>query len=906
MKLLSKAALVGVSLFALVGPAYAQVTKAPDDAEKESAEDEDIVVTGTLIRGTTVTGSQTITVGAEDIAGKGATSTNEILGLIPQVTNTFNGRFEGDPRGVSAGISISKPNLRNIPSSNTTSGGLTLVLADGLRMTPVGVNQASIDVDIIPGSVIAGIDAVTDGGSSLYGADAVGGVLNFRTLRKFDGIKVDANYGFGTTIAGYNAWDGAITAGKSWANGNAYISVSHYNRDGILNGETSFSNGTVYNAAGVPSVTFTQCPSPVGTATGWFRFGPGAAQFTNTPFRADVGTQAIGTPCSQIEAASFLPKQKRTSVFGALTQEFSDTVDLRVTGYYTKRDTEIAGFPRGFTSAGSTLTTGALVGAQFPGAAVGSVTLVPGGTGFSFSVNPAYRNTPTRLGFDTWGVTPELTVKFGSDWQLRTSAHFGRSNNFTDFPGVDGVKAQAYITGGPGIAAGQLDPLNAAAASAAVINDITNYETSQDTKQQLFLVRSIADGTLFALPGGDAKIAVGVEYQQNKADSRLNAGPIGSLDSLPFMKASRNSKSAFAEISLPITSFAEVNGSVRHDSYSDFGSTTNPSIGLSLKPVSGFRLFGHWNTSFNAPTAVDDLNIATGRFVCGIYTAGGTPSQRPTDPLGRDTSRQGTCAMVLQGSSPGLKPQTANAWAVGFEATAIEGLRFGGEFYSIDVKNALGTLNPSVTSTYTTNPNLYTYNVTAAGYAAVLATLTNGSQLAAQQMASNIAIIVDTRTTNLNAAKIQGVDFHATLNAGDFTLGVAGTRQTKAIITNGGVTSNRLGIGSGKLLATSFLGWKKGEFSSRVTVNYTGSFTDEANNNLGVAETAKAFIVTNLNLGFDFDKPNGFASGLSLRLIVDNLFSVKPQTVRRLNTNNPTFLNYTLGRVVKVGASLKF
>ena len=66
------------------------------------------------------------------------------------------------------------------------------------------------------------------------------------------------------------------------------------------------------------------------------------------------------------------------------------------------------------------------------------------------------------------------------------------------------------------------------------------------------------------------------------------------------------------------------------------------------------------------------------------------------------------CALVLQGSSPGLKPQTADSWAAGLEITPARGFRIGGEFYSINVKNALGTLNPSVTSTYTTNPDLYT------------------------------------------------------------------------------------------------------------------------------------------------------------------------------------------------------
>ncbi len=420
------------------------------------------------------------------------------------------------------------------------------------------------------------------------------------------------------------------------------------------------------------------------------------------------------------------------------------------------------------------------------------------------------------------------------------------------------------------------------------------------------------------LPGGDAKVAVGIEYQQNKADSRLATGTIDLVETLPYRKASRNAKSIFGELTLPITSFLDLNGSVRYDDYSDFGSTTNPNVGFALKPFDGLKIFGHWNTSFNAPTAIDTLAIGTGRFACGIYTAGSVnPAQRPTDqsvlsggtlPL-RDTSRQGTCALVLQGSGPGLKPQTAESWAVGFEAKPVEGVRLGGLYYSIDVKNALGTLNPSVTSTYLTNPDLYTYNITAPQYAAVLATLGNGAALATQQPSSNIAIVVDTRISNLNAASIEGIDlnFDMTMNAGNsqLTLGTAGTFQTKAIITNGGVAQDRLGIESPRMRASTWLALKNGGFSSRLTVNYLSSFRDGAINNLSRVERVNAFVLTDLAFGYNFEGSGGPLNGLSLRLNIDNAFDKKPQTIRRLNTNNPSFNNWTLGRVIKLGASFK-
>jgi iron complex outermembrane recepter protein len=921
-----KASRVKLSLLAatalcatMVTPAWAQDEAPAEDAGEDK---EEIVVVGTLIRGAEVVGSQTISLGTEEIAIQAASSTNEMLSAVPQIAS-FGGRFEGDPRGIAgSGRSIARPNLRSLPSADTTSGALTLLLADGMRLTPVGVNQAAVDPDLLPAAVIQGVDVVTDGGSSLYGADAVAGVINFRTLRTFEGIKVDGNYGFGTTLKSYKTWDAAITAGQSWDSGNAYVSVSHSNRDEVLNGDTDWSNGIVYNAAGVPRVTFTQCNAPQQTVTRWGRFGPGATQFTSNPLFAGAGPASLGTGCDRVVEDSYSPRLKRTNVFGAVSHEFSDSVDLRVTAYWTKRDLSLSSYPRGATSAGSGITTAAAMTTAFPAAlatAVGGFFSVPEGVGYSFGPNAAYENTPSRVGFETWGVSPELTVKLGDNWQVRTNAHFGRSDSFQSFPGVDAVRAQCYITGCTGIAAGQLNPLNVAAASAAVIADITNFENAQQTKQQMFLVRAVADGTIFTLPGGDAKMAFGVEYQHNKADSRLATGVIDLVESAPFRKASRNAKSIFAELTVPITSFLDINGSVRYDDYSDFGSTTNPNVGFALKPFDGLKIFGHWNTSFNAPTAIDTLAIGTGRFACGIYTAGSTnPAQRPTDqsvltggalPL-RDTSRQGTCALVLQGSGPGLKPQTAESWAVGFEAKPVEGVRIGGLYYSIDVKNALGTLNPSITSTYLTNPNLYTYNINATDYAAVLATLGNGAALGAQQPSSNIAIVVDTRISNLNAAKIEGVDlnFAMTLNAGssEVTVGTAGSFQTKALITNGGVAQDRLGIETPRLRASTWFALKNGGFSGRFTVNYLSSFRDAAINNLSQVERVDAFVVTDFALGYTFEDIDGPLGGLSLRLNVDNIFDVEPQTIRRLNTNNPSYNNWTLGRVVKLGASFKF
>jgi iron complex outermembrane receptor protein len=896
MRSLGKLAFAGVSLLALSAPAYAQQEPAADDA----LGNEDIVVTGTLIRGTAPVGSQTINVDSTAIVEKAAGTTNELLGTIPQLGATFNGRFEIDPRGFSTGTnSINKPNLRNLRV--TGSGAVTLVTMDSMRLTPVGVNDSATDVDIIPANILAGIDAVTDGGSSLYGADAVGGVLNFRTLRRYDGIKLDFNYAFGTKIEEYKTWDGSIMAGKSWSNGNAFVSVSHYDRDQVLNADVPWSSGTVYNAAGVPSFASTQCINPVGSKINYFFTGSG---WTNNPLAPGAGRVPIGTACDFVASETYSPRTKRTNVFASVSQDFSDSISLRVTGYWAKRDMYFEHYPSG----ASTADAPAPAVPPPPLPPVGTIVTVQGGTGFSFGANSAYVNRRNAVGFETWGITPELTARLGENWQLRVGMHYGRSTNYNRFEAVNNVLVANYV------ASGQLNPLNVGAASAAVITDVTNFETANDQNQRMFLARAIVDGSLLTLPAGDVKLAVGVEYQHTEAHFRTALDKIGAIDALPFISKSRNAKSIFGEIQVPVFSFLDLTASGRYDHYNNFGGTFNPNFGATLKPFSWLKIFGHWNSSFNAPTAVDSIGLGSGRLACGIYVPNGQPgsAQRPNDPLGRDTSRQGTCALILTGGRPtGIKPQTADSWAVGFEASPVDGLSFGAEFYSIDFKNVIGALNPANTNTYITNADLYTYNITQAPYETILSQLGNGAAIKAQQPnASSIALVVDSRISNLNASKIQGFDVHVDVKIptgiGDLGFGANGNVPTRSRVTNNGATTDEIGHIDPEYTFSTYVSLRKDRWSARATVNIRGPFENATVDYLGNKLFADPFIMTNLFIGYSIKDSSGPLNGTSFRLNIDNLFDKEPQRIKLANTNFPSFMNWTLGRVIKLGITKEF
>ena len=159
-------------------PAFAQT----EPLDEEIVEDNTIVVTGTSIRGVAPVGTNVLTVDEESITASGATDTNDILASVPQVSSAFN----TVPTVPSLGAAITSvtPALRKIGGSS--SGGTTLVLLNGHRGPGVGVLGTPFDPGTIPVAAVERVEVVLDGGSSVYGSDAVGGVINFITRRAFD------------------------------------------------------------------------------------------------------------------------------------------------------------------------------------------------------------------------------------------------------------------------------------------------------------------------------------------------------------------------------------------------------------------------------------------------------------------------------------------------------------------------------------------------------------------------------------------------------------------------------------------------------------------------------------------------------------------------------------------------
>ena len=191
------------SALLLAAPAYAQTTQeaptapavsnpapgtpAPvsNDGSNGQNAGGDIVVTGSRIPHPDLESASPVTVvGAQEVRQTGTTRIEDLLNALPQV-------FAGQGGGISNGSTgTATVDLRGLGSSRT------LVLVNGRRLVPGDPRDPVPDINIIPAALIRRVDVLTGGASSVYGADAVSGVVNFVMDTDFSGFRVDGQYSF--------------------------------------------------------------------------------------------------------------------------------------------------------------------------------------------------------------------------------------------------------------------------------------------------------------------------------------------------------------------------------------------------------------------------------------------------------------------------------------------------------------------------------------------------------------------------------------------------------------------------------------------------------------------------------------------------------------------------------------
>ena len=202
----------------------------PQLALAQEAESNEVVVTGTSIRGVAPVGSQLIGVTRETITADSPANAKELLMTVPQLGNFgANAEQSTSNRFRTAGF---QPNIHNL--------GIyaTLTLFNGHRMAPVGGEAVFPDPSIIPVIATQRVEVIADGASAIYGSDAVAGVVNFIYRTKVDGFEASATYGWNDTS--YRKRNAAVLGGKVWDNGSIMAAYEYSDNTSPKSGEIDF------------------------------------------------------------------------------------------------------------------------------------------------------------------------------------------------------------------------------------------------------------------------------------------------------------------------------------------------------------------------------------------------------------------------------------------------------------------------------------------------------------------------------------------------------------------------------------------------------------------------------------------------------------------------------------------
>ncbi len=905
----SSVALAGLAI-ALALPAVAHAQSAPADDSTAAKDEDQIVVVGTSLRKVAPAGAMEFTVSAQTIEAKSVQSTSQLLATIPQL-NSF-----GNLQTVNAGgsrLTVNRTNVRNLPQSIGGSSP-TLVLLDGHRMVGAGVVQSYPDPDVIPPLLIERVDILTDGGSAIYGSDAVGGVINFTTKKNFNGVQLGIRQSLGDD---YRATDVNFAAGKAWDTGSVYVAYNFARHNAVFGASRDYIKNINWTT-GLP--TSTNC-SPANVTIG-------------SAVYAVVGGNSLvlsnSNLCDRAKTNAFYPEEDRHSVMAGFRQELSDSLEIDVKGYYSSRSNVSENGPlqgNGNTVLGANVAANPgyppyvpATPAQFANPnyiSIGGGSTATQTLGFDFAPVGGFQTVRTKLW--SFGITPTLTWKIGGDWQMKALYNYGQSKTTSDNPSVNAALLTSAIT------AGTINPYNIKTSNQAAIASVLDWTEYGIGKSTLSNAKVTFDGPLVKLPGGELRVAVGGEYIQEKFSGTVTTNTRALVLQNPLNSASRNVKSAFAEANIPLVGpdmnwpihSITLSGSVRYDKYSDFGDNWAPNLGISLKPVEWINLRARWNKSFQAPSVVNLANASSPTLsVQPSFIVAAVPALRnPAVPA------NGGPLIAVQGTVSPLSPQRARDYNLGIDISPpfIEGLDLHMTYFNIDYRGTIGQPALGFGEFYTipgyqslfimlpTNAQIQTLLAGAGVSAAAIA------NTIAQVPNNNAYVVADVRQRNLGITQTNGFDFsfnyRHNVSFGTVYANFNSTLLNHSITAADGTnfTVEQAGLDGAEFNSATTLGATVGDnFRGQVTWNHKSGYRLLTAAQLNQT-TVGAF--NTFDLFMQYDLKQGSLPPIALTLGVTNMFNTAPPIFRgaQAQAGNAGFNNgSTLGRVFQLGASVKF
>ncbi|HKD47435.1 MAG TPA: TonB-dependent receptor, partial [Rhizomicrobium sp.] len=638
------------------------------------------------------------------------------------LSNAFNGAFATGAAAVS---------LRGLTSNNT------LVLINGHRTANYPLaddgERTFTDLNTLPMDAVDQIQILKDGASSIYGADAIAGVVNIILKQNYQGMEGYAQggtsqHGGGT---GYHASATLGIGDIATDRYNFFVNVEYDHQEPIKVSQRDFpfntndlsSIGGLNNIAGQPgnfsgSIYGSVAPATVTIPNNPITHlppNPLPANFiqqstTNGPTQilAPGGCGPLGTPSTDASGNVFCEQNllsntyhqaraTREGIYARGSFNVSNDMQLYIDMSYFQYQYYNQLQPQQIQvstpqNTNQIVLPARLIGANGPGTGAlnpnnpfaNSPTCVEGVTCTDAAINyawadiPSFESTVSHVLWSTLGVN--------GDWDGWTySGALRIAHSWLDFTEAGFPNYNQLITDINNGSYNFLNPsANTPALRQALAPNLNSMSTNDTDSLDLSAYRSVFD-----LPGGPASLGVGLQYRtEDNHNPSLNPDNAAQGLGNTFMFGSRNLISIFGELDLPAFEHFDAVISARFDHYSDFGDTFNPKGGIKYSPFPWITIRATASSGFRAPGFAENGNAQTSAFVTTTaaniappsFAAEHGNSPYVTNPYSLN---------VINSAFPGVKPETSANYTGGFIVNPLENIAITADYYYIQKWNLI-------------------------------------------------------------------------------------------------------------------------------------------------------------------------------------------------------------------------
>ena len=903
-------ALAGLLFAPIAGTALAQSAPATNgqDQSQNTKQLQTITVTGSALpRVDTETPSPVTVITAQQIARSGYTTISDVVRSISadnsgSIPNAFTNGFAAGSSGVA---------LRGLTVNST------LVLIDGQRAASYALSddgqRSFVDLNTIPLAAVERIEVLKDGASSLYGADAIAGVVNIILRPSYQGVE-------GTADVGNSQHGGGFTKKATFMAGagdldkdryNAYFSVQYEKDNPIWTRDRGFPYNTddLSSIGGPnPEVPGNNTGSTVGSIT---NPATGLLQpLSNCTQNTHLVTTSGGSYCGQSlvnQYTQFQPEMEQGGIYGRFTVKINDTTKAYLSASYMQAKTWTVLQPTQIQNSTPNNTN--------------NITLPVGNPSNPFDapapINYAFGDIPRGTNYDNHNVRLVGGVQgVMGEWNYNTTATLNHTWLNTDQFGY--VSYNALINA---INNGTYNFANPSSNSSAIRATLAPGYAKTSTSD-LDSLDFNASRSLFDLPGGPAGLELGAQVRHEAQDDpTLN--PNFEFQGLgnATTKGSRDVAGVYGEFDMPLLESLEADVSGRFDHYSDVGNNFSPKIGLKWKPLDWVALRGTYSKGFRAPSFAEN----------GSSSAQGFVTITPPDSFqalhgGNAYSSTPYSISEYTLANHNIKPEKASNFTFGVVLQPTSWLNASVDYYNIRKNNVI------------TGPD---YGSALAAYWANGGTVpgvTITPDLADPQHPGALArpAVLTGEYINANSLKTTGVDVdiqgHWDFGSVKYITELQGTQifQWKMILP-GGIVQSYVGTqGPYNLSSGAGTPRTKGSWSNTVmygpltvtgTLYYTSGYQEIAED-VGVGPgsclfynaAGTAFMPSNCRVGsfYDFDLTGSYnindhlAITASLFNVFDRKAPFDPANYAA-NNYNPTYTQSgVVGRFWNVGVKVKF